>query len=87
MELIDTRFNTFFSSRQLTHEIIARTYEIPLRQIYFNKEDFEDDYKKVIYQLTHVLRELREAGLIEKYSRAYYKKNGLKKKKKKNSFI
>ena len=77
-ELITTQFSTFFSPRQLSHEILAKKYGIPLKRIFHHMEEFRDEHHSLIRQLNYVLRDLAEKGVIIKFNRNFWRKqNGV----------
>lgn len=73
-ELIETQFNMFFSPRQLSHEILAKKYGIPLRRIFYHIDEFRDEHHSIIRQLNYILRDLAEKGVIIKFNRNFWRK-------------
>lgn len=76
IEIINNKFNVFFSPRQLSHEILAKKYGIKLKRIFYNMSDFKAEHHSVIRQLNRILKELAEQGIITKYNRNFWKKKG-----------
>ena len=73
-EIIEKKFQIYFSQRQVAQEILAKKYKIPLKRIFYHMGEFRQEQHSITRQLNTVFRELADKGIISKYSRNFWKK-------------
>ena len=77
LEMIRTNHNTYFKCREIAEEIIAEQYEVKLKYVLDCLKRLDDPYKEdrifVRARLLHVLKRLKEKGLIEKYNARFWR--------------
>jgi hypothetical protein len=76
-KLIVSHHKTFFNARQLAEEIIADQYDVKLKYVIDCLKRLNDPYQEdrdyLRPRLLHVLKRLKEKGLIEKYNYKFWR--------------
>ena len=67
LNLIDTQFKCFFTTKRLTDKVLAVKLGIPESEVMRNKK-FNDMKSSISRQLITVIIELKQKGFIEKRS-------------------
>lgn len=73
-KIIRQNHNKYFKAKELVEEIIVSKYDVSLSDLWYdNNTDFIELKSQITKKLISILHDLKESGLIEKYSRRFWK--------------
>ena len=67
LELMNSKFNKVFRTKQLADEMLAKKYNCSIRNIWFDMY-LKEERDKVSQSLSFVMISFQKAGIIEKHS-------------------
>ena len=67
LEIIGSKFNYAFRTKQLADEVLARKLNCGIRDIFFD-DSLADTRRKLSYRLSQLMREFVGEGIVEKFS-------------------
>lgn len=75
LEIIDSKFNTYFTIRQLSLELLSKIEDIPLRKL---SPHISPKNEKLLHQIrsriVRILYAFKKRGIIKKYSKRSWQK-------------